>query len=84
MADADRMHRAEGLELHPDDAAAQGIADGDSVTLSGNGASLTANVTLNPEATPGTALLPLLWQAGAVQALIGADDGVPSVELSKS
>ena len=84
LADADRLHRAEFLELHPDDAASRGIVDGDQVSVSGNGASVAATVQLNEDATAGTALLPLLWQQGAVQALIGGDDAVPVVEVRKA
>lgn len=84
LPNADRLQRAEFLELHPDDAASRGLDDGDQVSVAGNGASLTATLRLNEEATPGTAFLPLLWQAGAVQALIGTDEAVPSVVLSKN
>ena len=84
LPDADRLQRAEFLELHPDDAASRGLADGDKVTVGGNGASVTATLRLNEDATPGTAFLPILWQAGAVQALIGPDDAVPGVVLSKN
>jgi formate dehydrogenase major subunit len=84
LPDADRLQRAEFLELHPDDAATRGLGDGDQVTVGGNGASVSATIRLNEDATPGTAFLPLLWQAGAVQTLIGPDDAVPGVVLSKS
>jgi predicted molibdopterin-dependent oxidoreductase YjgC len=84
LPDADRMHRGESLELHPDDASARSIADGDSVQISSNGASLTATARVSEEITPGTAFLPLLWEAGAVQALIGENDAIPTVEVSKA
>jgi len=71
-------------QQHPDDAASRGLADGDQVSVAGNGTSLSATLRLNEDATPGTAFLPLLWQAGAVQALIGPDDAVPSIVLSKN
>ena len=84
LPDADRLHRSESLELHPDDASARAITDGDSVQISGNGASLTATARVSEEITPGTAFLPLLWEGGVVQALIGEDDAIPTVEVSKA
>ena len=84
LHNADRLERAKFLELHPDDAASRGLHDGDEVTVGGNGAALTATLRLNEDATPGTALLPLLWRAGAVQALVGPDEAIPSVVISKN
>jgi predicted molibdopterin-dependent oxidoreductase YjgC len=83
LAGADPTQRGQYLELHPDDAGQRSIADGDSVRISANGASQGATARLSDEITPGTAFLPLLWEAGAVQALIGPDDALPLVEVSK-
>ena len=83
IADADRLHRSETLTLHPSDAEARGITDGDTVQISANGATVSIPAQISDDIDAGSAFLPLLWDAGRAMELIGADEPIPMVEVVK-
>ena len=82
LADADRLHRGEFLEMHPGDAAARNIADGAAVQVRTDAASITTTARVSDAITAGTVLFPILWDGGAVQDLLRADAAVTAVEVS--
>ena len=82
LADADRLHRGEFLEMHPGDAAARNIADGAAVQVLTDAASITTTARVSDAITAGTVLFPILWDGGAVQDLLRADAAVTAVEVS--
>ena len=71
--DADLLHRADTVQLHPADAAERGIAEGATVTISANGAELAAQAEISDDVPQGAAWLPILHGRGAAQRLLGAD-----------
>jgi len=88
--EADKLHREDSVKMHPDDAAALGIAAGDEVVLrpagpSGEGsAGLRAPVDISAAVQPKMLYLPLYYDGGAVSALFGADAPVAAVEVSRA
>jgi formate dehydrogenase major subunit len=79
--DADKLHRGEFLEVHPQDAARLGLQDGAVVSLGANGATLRLRAQVTDQVPAGSVSIPLLWDGGAVTALFGQDDGA-AVEVS--
>jgi anaerobic selenocysteine-containing dehydrogenase len=49
------------LHLHPDDAAARGLADGDDVRVRNDRGSFTARLEVTARARPGVAVAPSIW-----------------------
>ena len=72
--DADKLHREEYVEINDADAARSGIADGDELTLQTERGNLRIKATVNDHVPPGTAFVPLLYNGGAVTALLGPDE----------
>ena len=56
-----RGGRTHALRIHPDDAAAAGLADGDHARITSASGALEAPVTLTDEMNPGTVALPHGW-----------------------
>jgi anaerobic selenocysteine-containing dehydrogenase len=56
-----RGGRAHELRVHPDDAAASGLEDGDDATLESKHGAVTVPVKVSDEMTPGTVALPHGW-----------------------
>ena len=56
-----RGGRVHALRVHPDDADAHGLADGDDVRLASKSGSVTVPVKVTDEMTPGTVALPHGW-----------------------
>lgn len=71
-ADADLLHRADTVQLHPADANALNIAAGATVAISANGAELTATAEISEDIPQGAIWLPILHNQGAPQRLLGA------------
>ena len=69
-ADADLLHRADTVQLHPADANALNIAAGETVAVSANGAELTAKAEITEDIPPGAIWLPILHNQGAPQRLL--------------
>lgn len=68
--DADLLHRADTVQLHPADANALNIAAGETVAVSANGAELTAKAEITEDIPQGAAWLPILHNQGAPQRLL--------------
>ena len=80
---ADLLHRSEGMQMHPADAASRGIEDGADVTLSANGAQLRLSAEISEDVPVGAAWVSALTNGGAVQALHTVDaERLASVEVS--
>ena len=81
LPDADRLHRGEFLEIHPRDAAARNIADGATVSARANGAAVSITAKVSEDISEGAVFVPILWNGGAVQELLGSDSAVPTVDV---
>jgi predicted molibdopterin-dependent oxidoreductase YjgC len=79
--EADKLHREEFIELNPDDAAARGIGQNRPVTVSNGREELTLSAALTDAVAAGSAFIPLYYDGGIVQRLIGADDGLTFVTV---
>ncbi len=80
--DADKLHREEYLEVSPEDAQRLGINDGDEVTLQSEQGALTMRARVTDAQPQGAVWAPLLWDGGAVTALLGAENGpAPQVQV---
>jgi len=80
---ADQLHREDVVRMHPDDAAAMGLADGDVVTVRGNGSSVTAPVKITAMVQPKMLWIASYFGGGAVTALFGAGSPVAAVEVTR-
>ncbi len=76
LPDADKLHREECVELHPADAAALHVRDGDEVTLVTANGELTLRCLASRRVQEGVAFVPSYYDGGAVNALV-ARDGAP-------
>ena len=70
LPDADRLHRSEALEIHPRDAAAVGLSDGQPATVGSNGATLTLPARVTNAVSEGEVFVAALVHGGAVQGLL--------------
>ena len=77
--EADKLHREEFVEIHPADAKELGIAEGDEVTLKGNGGELTIRAHITESGQPRMLYVPLYYDGGAVTALF--EDGQASAAV---
>ena len=81
--DADKLHREEAALIHPRDAEALGVGDGEEFALAANGAELRVAARLDDGLAPGTLYLPAWYDGGAAMALFplrGAPGGAAPVE----
>ncbi len=81
-ADADRMHREEAALIHPRDAEALGVRDGEDFVLAANGVEVRVAARLDDGLAPGTLYLPAWYDGGAAMALFplgGAPGGAAPV-----
>src|SRR5581483_6209684 len=74
--DADKLHREEYVEMHPSDAAALGLKDGDEVVLQAERGELAIRCRPSGRVLEGVAFVPYYYDGGAVTALFGPD-GAP-------
>lgn len=74
-AEADKLHREETVLLHPHDAEAAHVRNGEDVALAANGAELRIRVQLDDGIAPGTAYVPAYYDGGAVMALLPLGGG---------
>ena len=82
-ANADLLHRSEGVQLHPADAAARGISDGANVSLAANGAQIILAAEITEDVPAGAVWTSALRASGEVQALQSAGAArLASVEVS--
>jgi len=79
--DADKLHREEFAEVHPADAAALRISDGDPVTLAAGGARLTIRCQISGRVREGVVHVPAPYDGGAVMRLLGPDGRPNPVQL---
>ena len=84
MEDADRLGRSAFVDLHPADAAVRGIEDGAAVVLRGNGTALSITARVSQDVAQGSVFASLLWDGGAVQALLPADGSIGRVEVERA
>jgi formate dehydrogenase alpha subunit len=83
LEEADRLHREEYLEMHPEDAAALGIGPGQPVRVSNERGELLLTVKLTHGVAPGTVYLPFPYRGGAALALLGPGEPAAPVRLSR-
>ena len=69
---ADLLHRSEGVQINPADAAARGIEEGSGVSLSANGAQIILAAEITEDVPTGAVWSSSLAQGGAVQSLQAA------------
>jgi len=74
--DADKLHREEFVELHPQDASNMRIRDEDEVTLRTDHGELTLRCKISARVQEGVCFVPSYYDGGAVLALF-ARDGAP-------
>ncbi len=72
-ADADLLHRGEGLQIHPADAAERGIENGAAVRVSANGTQLELAAEVTEDVPQGAVWASILAQRGAVQAFLSGE-----------
>ena len=70
--------------MHPADAAALGIADGDMVAIRNSGGQLSVKASITEAVQPKSLHLPLYYDGGAVAALFDADAPVTVVEVARA
>jgi predicted molibdopterin-dependent oxidoreductase YjgC len=81
-SEADRLHREDSVKMNPADAAALGLGEGERVTISANGASVTAAVEVTAAVQARMVYLPLYYNGGGVTALFDGDAAAVSVQVS--
>ena len=81
--DADLLHRSDGVQINPADAAALGIDEGSSVSLSANQAQIILPAEITEDVPAGAVWASALHGGGAVQALQSAGaERLASVEVA--
>ena len=70
---ADLLHRSEGVQINPADAAARGIEEGSAVSLSGNGTQIILAAEITEDVPAGAVWTSSLAQRGAVQSVQAAN-----------
>ncbi len=86
LADADKLHREDGVLVNQLDAVALGISAGDNVVLQDGAAELSLKATLTADVPQGAVFVSSYYDGGAVGALLPAENGstaVPRVKLVK-
>lgn len=81
--DADPLHREDSVRIHPDDAAALGVATGDTVTVKRGKVSVQIKVTVTAAVQPKMLWVTSNYDGGAPLALFEVDSPVASVEVSR-
>jgi predicted molibdopterin-dependent oxidoreductase YjgC len=79
--DADKLHRDEFVELHPADAAATRVRDGDEVTLATSSAEMTLRCRVSGRVLEGVAFVPSYHDGGAVMRLLDRGGAPVSVRV---
>jgi predicted molibdopterin-dependent oxidoreductase YjgC len=79
--EADKLHREDSVKINPADAAALGVAEGDSVVLRNAHGTLTVKADLTAAVQPRMLYLPLYYDGGAVSGLFEGDAPAVSVEV---
>jgi predicted molibdopterin-dependent oxidoreductase YjgC len=80
--EADKLHREEFVEIHPADAQELGIAEGQEVTLKGNGGQLKIRAHVTESVQPHMLYVPLYYDGGAVTTLFEDEQAIASVKVS--
>ena len=82
-ADADLLHRSEGAQINPADAAALGIESGANVRISTNAAQIILTAEITEDVPAGAVWASAMHAGGAIQALQSADaERLASVTLA--
>ncbi len=76
--DADKLHREEYVEVSLEDAERLGVEEGEEVTLQTERGELRIKAHITDVVPEGAVFVPLLYDGGAVTALLGPDDGSTS------
>lgn len=66
---ADLLHRADTVQIHPADAASRGIDEGDMVGISANGSRVMLAAEITEDVPQGAIWASILHQGGAIQAI---------------
>jgi predicted molibdopterin-dependent oxidoreductase YjgC len=77
--DADRLHREDKLEISPSDAQRLGINEGDPLRLATDLGEMEIPAHITEGIATGTVFVSLLYDGGAVNALLGPDDATGAV-----
>lgn len=81
-AEADKLHREECVELHPNDAVRLRIEDGSEVVLVNGTGELAVPARVSDRVQPGMLYVPFYYRAGAVTAMFRPDEPVARVRLA--
>jgi anaerobic selenocysteine-containing dehydrogenase len=68
--EADKLHREEAALVHPTDAEAAGVRNGDTIVLSDGATEVRIAARLDDGIAPGTVYVPHYYDGGAVLALL--------------
>jgi formate dehydrogenase major subunit len=79
--EADKLHREEFLEMHPDDAALLGIQQNRPVVVSNGSVELTLPAALSDSVGAGSVFLPLYFDGGVVNRLLPRDGAYQTVTV---
>ncbi|MER3420746.1 MAG: hypothetical protein C4290_09590, partial [Chloroflexota bacterium] len=82
--DADKLHREEFVEINVEDAARLGVQDDDEVLLQTESGELRIRARVTDIVPAGAVFVPLLYDGGAVTALLAQEDGptpVPAIRI---
>ncbi len=80
--DADKLHREETVSINPADAAALGIADGETALLRNAKGELRIRAKLTEAVQQKALWIPLFYDGGAAAALFDGDAAVANVEVA--
>ena len=73
--DADKLHREEYVDVSVQDAERLGLTDGEEVTLESEHGRMRIKARVTDIVPEGAVWVPLLYDGGAVTALLGPEDG---------
>jgi predicted molibdopterin-dependent oxidoreductase YjgC len=82
--EADRLHREDSLKMHPDDAAALGLAEGDIATIRAGQAELRMPASLTEAVQPKMLWVASYYDGGGPAALFDADANVAFVDVRRA
>lgn len=78
---ADKLHREEYVEIHPSDAVALRVSDGDEVRLATEQGTLTIRCKISGRVQEGVVFVPAYHDGGAVASLLAADGAPAAVRV---
>ena len=81
LADADKLHREEFVEIHPADAADLRVNDEDELTLVTDNGELTVRCKISPRVLEGVLFLSAYYDGGAITRLLSRDGAPAAVRV---